>query len=213
MNVDELFNLIISKVKFGESIDPNKLKEAIDLNQSLLDNENGTDYDIQKRKLQNLVTLSKLAYRTKEWFNSSEGTDWMVKKQIKWTTELIGKNIFGCQKTSFYKLLKIGKLSDFTITLFFEYCQNRKDLNVKYTTEKLEWFSRWSRRINEETNILEFELYRFKRSITLEKRRFLRSESVQLADRFISSIDSAIIKASINKIVNSEPENIDIEED
>ena len=30
MNVDELFYLIISKVKFGESIDPNKYKEAID---------------------------------------------------------------------------------------------------------------------------------------------------------------------------------------
>lgn len=213
MNVDELYNLIISKVKFGETIDPNKLKEAIDLNQSLLDNENGTDYDIQKRKLQNLVTLSKLATITKDWFNSSEGTNWMIKNQIKWTTELIGKNIFGCQRTSFYKLLKIGIISDFKIKLFFEYCENRTDLNIKYTTEKLEWFTRWSRRINEETNILEFELNRFKRSIAIERRRFLKSESVQLSDMFILSIDSAILNASDKKIVNSETENIDIEED
>lgn len=192
MNVDELFNLIISKVKFGETIDPDKLKEAIDLNQSLLDNENGSDFNIQKRKFQNLLTLSKLATITKEWFNSSEGTDWMIKNQIKWTNENIGKDIFGYSKSSFYKLLKVGAISDFTIKLFFEYCENRKDLNVKYTIEKLIWFVRWFRRINEETNILEFELNRFKRFITMERKRFLLNESVQLADEFILRIDSLI---------------------
>jgi hypothetical protein len=183
MNVDELYNLIISKVKFGETIDPNKLKEAINLNQNFIDCENDTDYDIQKRKLQNLIALSKLATMTKEWFNSTEGTDWMTKKQILWSTEFIGINIFGCQRSSFYKLLKIGSISDFTIKLFFEYCENRKDLNVKYTTEKLIWFANWFRRINEETNII-------------ERKRFIKYESVQLADEFISRIESAILNES-----------------
>lgn len=213
MNVDELFNLIISKVKFGETIDPDKLKEAIDLNQSLLDNENGSDFNIQKRKFQNLLTLSKLATITKEWFNSSEGTDWMIKNQIKWTNENIGKDIFGYSKSSFNKLLKVGAISDFTIKLFFEYCENRKDLNVKYTIEKLIWFARWFRRINEKTNILEFELNRFKRFITMERKRFLLNESVQLADEFISRIESAISKTSNIEIIDLDTKNIDYEED
>jgi hypothetical protein len=196
MNVDELFNLTISKVKFGESIDPNKLKEAIDLNQSLLDNENGTDYDIQKRKFQNFITLSKLANKTKDWFNSSEGTDWMVKKQIKWNNENIGKDIFGYSKSSFYKLLKVGSISDFTIKLFLEYCENRKDQNEKYTIEKLLRFTMRFRRINEDTNILEFELNRFKRYISMERNRFFKNELVQLADEFILKIDSLISNES-----------------
>ncbi len=196
MNVDELYNLIISKVKFGEIIDPDKLKEAIDLNQSLLDNENGSDFDIQKRKFQNLVTLSKLATITKDWFNSSEGSDWSVKNGIKWTNENIGKEIFGYSKSSFYKLLKVGTISDFTIRLFFEYCENRRDQNVKYTIEKLLRFTMRFRRINEETNILEFELNRFKRFITMERKRFLLNESVKLADEFILRIDSLISNES-----------------
>ena len=196
MNVDELFNLIISKVKFGEKIDPDKLKEAIDLNQSLFDNENGSNLDIQKRKFQNLITLSKLATITKEWFNSSDGTDWMIKNQIKWTNENIGKEIFGYSKSSFYNLLKVGSISDFTIRLFFEYCENRRDQNVKYTIEKLLRFSMRFRRINEETNILEFELNRFKRYISWERNRFFKNELVQLADEFILRIDSLISNES-----------------
>lgn len=196
MNVDELFNLIISKVKFGETIDPDKLKEAIDLNQSLLDNENGSDFNIQKRKFQNLLTLSKLATITKEWFNSSEGTDWMIKNQIKWTNEKIGKEIFGYSKSSFYKLLKVGSISDFTIRLFFEYCENRRDQNINFKIEKLLLFSMRFRRINEDTNILEFELNRFKRSISWERNRFFKNELVQLADEFILRIDSLISNES-----------------
>jgi hypothetical protein len=62
--------------------------------------------------------------KTTGWLYSSEGAAWMKSQGLRWSNEDIGMNIFGWQKSFFYKLLKAGKLKDEVLVAFNEYCDN-----------------------------------------------------------------------------------------
>jgi hypothetical protein len=77
MKGNDLFNLILNKIKAGEIINIEVIQETLDQNndfsevRNLVFNLNATN--AQKRKYFNSILLSKIVLKTFEWFKSQEG--------------------------------------------------------------------------------------------------------------------------------------------
>jgi hypothetical protein len=207
MKGNDLFNLILNKIKAGEIINIEVIQETLDQNndfsevRNLVFNLNATN--AQKRKYFNSILLSKIVLKTFEWFKSQEGLRWMESKNLNWTNEEIGKNIFGWQKSFFYKLLRTAKLNDKTLIAFDKYCETNPDNGLNRSIENLLKFAR-TFKIDDDSNVsvLEKELKKFKRIVSYQRRIFRSLESIKLAEEIISKIDLIISSATNSKLNN-----------
>lgn len=151
----------------------------------------------QKRKYYNSIILSKIVAQTVDWFKSDEGKEWIKSQNKSWSNERIGKNIFGWQKSFFYKLLKMGELSDQIFLAFDKHCDTFPEDNLSRSIANLLRFSRtYKFEKSDDKSIMEKELNRFKKIIMFRKRNFISSESIQLVDEIITLIDSTISNSS-----------------
>lgn len=203
MKNNEIVNLIISKVKSGENFNVDEILETISLNNDfseisgLVNSINAQN--AQKRKYYNSIILSKIVTQTAEWFKSEEGTEWMKSQKKNWSNEKIGKNIFGWQKSFYYKLLKMGELSDQIFLAFDSHCDSNPDDNLNRSIANLLRFSRtYSLEKSDDKSIMEKELLRFKKIVLYQKRKLISSESIQLFDYIVNKIDSKISNSSKN---------------
>ncbi len=207
MKKDQLFNLILDKIKSGENLNIDEILETISLNNDfseisgLVNSINAPN--AQKRKYYNSIILSKIVAQTVDWFKSDEGKEWIKSQNKSWSNEQIGKNIFGWQKSFFYKLLKMGKLSDQIFLAFDTHCDSFPDDNLNRSIANLLKFSRtYKFDRNDDKSIQEKELNRFRKFVLYQKRKLISSESIQLFDEIVSKIDSSISNAS-NKILDN----------
>ena len=76
----------------------------------------------QKKKFGQTITLASLVVKATEWFASEEGIRTCTFEGISWTNEQIGAKVFGWQKSYFYKVVKVGKLSDSVVSSFNTKC-------------------------------------------------------------------------------------------
>ena len=202
MKGNDLFNLILNKIKAGEIINIEVIQETLDQNndfsevRNLVFNLNATN--AQKRKYFNSILLSKIVLKTFEWFKSQEGLRWMESKNLNWTNEEIGKNIFGWQKSFFYKLLRTAKLNDKTLIAFDKYCETNPDNGLNRSIENLLKFAR-TFKIDDDSNVnvLEKELKKFKRIVSHQRKIFISLESIMLAEEIILKIDLIISSQQI----------------
>ena len=202
MKNNEIVNLIISKVKSGENFNVDEILETISLNNDfseisgLVNSINAPN--AQKRKYYNSIILSKIVAKTVEWFKSEEGHEWIKSQKKSWSNEKIGKNIFGWQKSFFYKLLKMGELSDQIFLAFDSHCDSFPDDNLSRSIANLLRFARtYKFEKNDDKSIMEKELNRFKRTVLFRKKNLISSKSIQLVDEIISLIDLTILNSSI----------------
>ncbi len=143
MNNDEILVWIINSIRENRSIDVLKVQDLIYRKQEL-ELRNSSEFisitpNAQKKKYETSLALSKLVVKTTGWLHSSEGNTWMKSQGLRWSNEDIGMNIFGWQKSFFYKLLKVGKLEDDVLVAFNEYCDNtgEGDKKINRTIENL----------------------------------------------------------------------------
>jgi hypothetical protein len=208
MKKTELVNLILDKIKSGENLNFEKIQENISLNtdfseiSGLVNSINAPN--AQKRKYYNSIILSKIVVQIVEWFKFDEGKEWIKSQNKSWSNEKIGKNIFGWQKSFFYKLLKMGELSDQIFLAFDKHCDSFPDDKLNRSIENLLRFSRtYKLEKSDDKSILEKELNRFKKNVLYQKRRFISSESIQLVDEIVTIIDSTISNSSKKITENS----------
>lgn len=76
----------------------------------------------QKKKFENTLELSKMVLEAHNWFNSAQGQALANEYSVKWTAEQFSLNVFGWQKSYFYKLVKVAKLEPSIIEEFTEQC-------------------------------------------------------------------------------------------
>lgn len=208
MKKDQIINLILDKIKSGENFNFEEIQDSITLNNDfseisgLVNSINAPN--AQKRKYYNSIILSKIVAKTVEWFKSDEGKEWMNSQNKKWTNEKIGKNIFGWQKSFFYKLLKMGELNDQIFLAFDNHCDSFPEDNLSRSIANLLRFSRtYKFEKSDDKSILEKELNRFKKTILFRKRNFISSESIKLVDEIVTLIDSTILNSSNKRTENS----------
>ena len=141
MNNNEIVAWIIGNIKENKTLDFLHVQNLIYHKQDLVANDNASfdsgDSDGHKRKYEQSLAISKLAVQTADWIHSKEGVEHMKKKGERWSNEDIGKNIFGWQKSFFYKLLKVGKLKDQDLIAFEEYCNRDENKKINRTIENL----------------------------------------------------------------------------
>ena len=216
MKKDQLFNLILNKIKSGENFNIDEILETISLNNDfseisgLVNSVNAPN--AQKRKYYNSIILSKIVAKTVQWFKSEEGEEWIKSQNKSWSNEKIGENIFGWQKSFFYKLLKMGELSDQIFLAFDKHCDSFPDDKLNRSIANLLKFSRtYKFEKSDDQTILEKELNRFKKIVLYQKRKFISSESIYLVDEIITLIDSTILSAS-NKVIKNNGVNLNIDD-
>lgn len=195
MKKNDLVNLILEKVKSGDNID--EILETISFNNDfseisgLVNSINAPN--AHKRKYYNSIILSKIVAQTVLWFKSSEGKEWMKSQNISWSNEQIGNKVFGWQKSFFYKLLKMGELSDQIFLAFDKHCDSFPDDKLNRSIANLLMFSRtYNFEGGKDKSILEKELIRLKKLLLNQKRKLISSESFKLVDDLASIIDSTI---------------------
>jgi hypothetical protein len=76
----------------------------------------------QKKKFLQTLTLSVLVLEGFEWFKSEEGKRVLGSEAITWTTEQFAKNVYGWERSYFYKLVKAGGLDLEVIHTFQAQC-------------------------------------------------------------------------------------------
>jgi len=76
----------------------------------------------QKKKFENTLELSKMVCEAHMWFTSAQGQALASEYGIKWTAEQFSLNVFGWQKSYFYKLVKVAKLDDSIVEEFTAKC-------------------------------------------------------------------------------------------
>ena len=76
----------------------------------------------QKKKFENTLELSKMVCEAHAWFTSAQGQALATEYGVKWTAEQFSLNVFGWQKSYFYKLVKVAKLDDSIVNEFTEQC-------------------------------------------------------------------------------------------
>ena len=146
MKKNEFFDLILSKIKSDEPLNiediQSKILQSNDFSEVSHLVYNPQSLNAQKIKYYKSLILSKVVQQTVEWFNSEEGSNWMISKRVNWSNEQIGKNIFGWQKSYFYKLLRVSKLNDIVLIEFDKYCESKSDSNYNRSIENLLKFSK-----------------------------------------------------------------------
>ena len=216
MKKNDLVTQILDRVKSGENFNIDEILENISLNNDFSEISGLVNSinvpNAQKRKYYNSIILSKIVVQTVDWFKSDEGKKWMKSQSKSWTNEKIGKNIFGWQKSFFYKLLKMGELSDHIFLAFDKHCDSFPDDKLNRSIANLLKFSRtYKFEKSDDKSILEKELNRFKKFVLYQKRKFISSESIHLVDEIITLIDSTILNAS-NKIIDNPAANLNIDD-
>ena len=76
----------------------------------------------QKKKFENTLELSKMVSEDHAWFMSAQGQALATEYGVKWTAEQFSLNVFGWQKSYFYKLVKVAKLDDSIVEEFTAQC-------------------------------------------------------------------------------------------
>ena len=76
----------------------------------------------QKKKFENTLELSKMVCEAHAWFTSAQGQALATEYGVKWTAEQFSLNVFGWQKSYFYKLVKVAKLDDSIVEEFTAQC-------------------------------------------------------------------------------------------
>lgn len=76
----------------------------------------------QKKKFETTLELSKMVLEAHTWFNSAQGQALAAEYEVKWTAEQFSLNVFGWQKSYFYKLVKVAKLENEVIEEFTAKC-------------------------------------------------------------------------------------------
>jgi len=102
-----------NELKFLEALEANKsinLKKARALQ--------GQAENAQKQKYNKTVELSKYVAKAANWFDSPEGQLELETANVTWSKADFGLNVFGWQKSFFYKLVKVGNLDSKVITDF-----------------------------------------------------------------------------------------------
>ena len=68
--------------------------------------------DSKKAKFDTTLKLSKEVYKSFNWFNSDSGKEEMRIAGISMNTEQFGNKIFGWKKSYFYKMVKLGTITE-----------------------------------------------------------------------------------------------------
>ena len=76
----------------------------------------------QKKKFETTLELSKMVLEAHAWFTSAQGQALAKEYEVKWTTEEFGLQVFGWQKSYFYKLCRVAKLEDSIVEEFTAQC-------------------------------------------------------------------------------------------
>jgi hypothetical protein len=119
----------------------------------------------------------------------------MSGQDLSWSNEDIGKNVFGWQKSFFYKLLKAGKLEDEVLVAFNEYCDNanRDGQKLNRSIENLLKFAKGpNTETSNESHIGESDFEIVRKIILAEKNKSHKPEANRFADLIISRIDQLI---------------------
>lgn len=208
MKKNEQLNLILDKIKSGEELNFEAIKDKIYQNNDFSE-ISGLFFSIsapnaQKRKYFNSIILSKMVFKIVEWFKTAEGEEWMNSKNVLWSNEEIGNNIFGWQKSYFYKLLKMGQLSDEVLIAFDKHCETHIENGLNRTIENLLRFAKTYNLQDDNINsVLKNELDKLREIVTYQRQKFISPESVQLVDEVVSKIDSIISSLTTKTTENS----------
>jgi hypothetical protein len=199
MNNNEILIWIIDNIKENRTLDVLKVQDLIYHRQDLAQRNTSQFSTVvpnaQRKKYENSLALSKLVVKTVNWLQSNEGTAWMSSQDLSWSNEDIGKNVFGWQKSFFYKLLKAGKLEDEVLVAFNEYCDtaNRDGQKLNRSIENLLMFAkRPDTETNNEPHIGESDFEIVRKIILAEKNKSDKPEANRFADLIISRIDQLI---------------------
>jgi hypothetical protein len=76
----------------------------------------------QKKKFETTLELSKMVLEAHAWFTSAQGQALASEYGVKWTTEQFGLQVFGWQKSYFYKLCRVAKLPNTIVEEFTAKC-------------------------------------------------------------------------------------------
>jgi hypothetical protein len=199
MNNNEILIWIIDNIKENRTLDVFKVQDLIYHRQDLA-LRNTVQFatvvpNAQTKKYENSLALSKLVVKTVDWLQSNEGTAWMSGQNLSWSNEDIGKNVFGWQKSFFYKLLKAGKLEDEVLVAFNVYCDtaNRDGQKLNRSIENLLKFAKGpDNEINNEPHNGESDFEKIREIILAEKNKSNKPEVNRFADLIISRIDQLI---------------------
>jgi hypothetical protein len=148
MNSKKVLDWIINSIKERGSVDVIRVQDLMMQSQEVPGVSDfislGSDGNSQTKKFENSIALSRLVVKTVEWLNGIEGKQWMRTNGKIWSTEEIGKNIFGWQKSFMYKMLRLGRLPDSVVLEYNQICKARTDAPTKYgrTIEDLLKFAR-----------------------------------------------------------------------
>ena len=151
MNNSEILIWIIDNIKENRTLDVLKVQDLIYHKQDLALRNTSQFSSVapnaQRKKYENSLALSKLVVKTVDWLQSNEGSAWMSSQDLSWTNEDIAINVFGWQKSFFYKLLKVGKLKDEVLVSFNEYCEN-EDTEGQKLNRTIENLLKFAKQLN-----------------------------------------------------------------
>lgn len=137
MSFSKIMNFVIESIKEHGKVDVLKIHDTLVPNEIIIDDTgcifNSLNGNAKTKKFEKSIALSRVVLKTVAWLNSLEGKLWMRKNGKIWGNEEIGLNIFGWQKSFFYKMLKAGKLSNDVLIEYNEYCNNRSENKIQYS--------------------------------------------------------------------------------